>query len=115
MAHSLKIMRQRNSAEPILPTAEDNVCIVYVTMVKRGRSIFEWGMGSATTMLSHKAGLKDCAEAEHLELFIHEQRVFTHCRLHFSVDSRASPKRYMQPTVGLGGPVLCPYLITEAF
>lgn len=34
-AHSQKTMRQRNSAQHILPTVEENVRIVYVTMVKR--------------------------------------------------------------------------------
>jgi len=34
-AHSLKTMSQRNPAEHILTTVEENACIVYVTMVKR--------------------------------------------------------------------------------
>lgn len=57
-AYSPKTMRQRNPAGHILPTEEENVCIVYVTMGKKGRSIFEWGMHSATRALSDKAGLK---------------------------------------------------------
>lgn len=54
-AHSQKTMRQRNPAEHILPTVEENICIVYVTMVKRGRCIFEWVMCSTTVVLSYKA------------------------------------------------------------
>lgn len=37
-AYSPKTMRQRNPAGHILPTEEENVCIVYVTMGKKGRS-----------------------------------------------------------------------------
>lgn len=57
-AHSPKTKRQRNPAEHILPTLEENVRTVHITVVKRKRTIFEWGVCSITTVLSHKAGLR---------------------------------------------------------
>lgn len=56
-AHSPKTMRQRNTAESIVPTMEGNVCIEYVTMVKRRTSILVWGAFSYFNAL-HKAHLK---------------------------------------------------------
>lgn len=69
-------MRQRNPAEHILPTRDGNVCIEYVTMVKRISNL-EWGTVISYYNAFIKCRLKGCTKSEYLELFSHKPKAFT--------------------------------------
>lgn len=91
-AHSPKTKRQRNPAEHILPTLEENVRTVPITMVKRKKTTFEWGVCSITTVLSYKAGLSSVLNLSTYNCSC-TNKCLHHCKLHFSVDNRAGPKK----------------------